>query len=197
VTGRPGVTRVVRNALAELEGVYNATEEDVVRLMQRDVNRADADRFEHEGVFQTVLNIDENRRRSSPFNYIAKTLAARSEDGSPMYPLTLSTHSLASRVLFGNTTTSHGNPRAVGVEYLVGTHLYEADHAWDQSAEAELKTVMANKEVIIAGGAFNTPQILKLSGVGPRAELEEHGIPVVVDLPAVVSFYHLLSHTKT
>jgi choline dehydrogenase len=40
-------------------------------------------------------------------------------------------------------------------------------------------------EVILAGGAFNTPQLLKLSGVGPREELERFGIPVVVELPGV------------
>jgi choline dehydrogenase len=151
--------------------------------MQRDVNSADPARFEREGLFQTVVNIDENRRRSSPYNYIAETLAARDEDGAPLYPLTLSTHSLASKVLFD---TKEARPRAIGVEYLVGTQLYEADHAYDESAEAEVRTVTAKKEVIVAGGAFNTPQILKLSGVGPRAELEEHGIPVLVDLPSVV-----------
>lgn len=179
--------RVARNSLAELEGIHNVTDEEVVRLMQRDVNRPDADRFEHEGIFQTVVNIDENRRRSSPYNYIAETLAATADDGSPLYPLTLSTHSLASKVLF-DTSRSGGKPKAVGVEYLVGSHVYEADHAYNPSADTELKTVMASKEVIVAGGAFNTPQILKLSGVGPRAELEEHGIPVVADLPSVVSY---------
>lgn len=40
-------------------------------------------------------------------------------------------------------------------------------------------------KVILAGGAFNTPQILKLSGVGPRKELEALGIPVVIDSPGV------------
>lgn len=177
--------RVVRNAISELYGIHNATEEEVVRLMERDLNSADPDRFTHEGVFQTIVNIDENRRRSSPFNYIADTLAAMDEDGSPLYNLTLSTHSLATKVLFDSTDGAR--PRAIGVEYQVGTSLYEADHAYDPSAPAETRIVSAEKEVIVAGGAFNTPQILKLSGVGPRAELEEHGIEVLVDLPAVVS----------
>ena len=39
--------------------------------------------------------------------------------------------------------------------------------------------------MIIAGGAFNSPQLLKLSGVGLRAELEQLGIPVIADLPGV------------
>ena len=41
------------------------------------------------------------------------------------------------------------------------------------------------REVILAAGAINTPQLLKLSGIGPRAELERHGIPVVHDAPNV------------
>ncbi len=39
--------------------------------------------------------------------------------------------------------------------------------------------------MILCGGAYNTPQLLKLSGIGPRAELETLGIPVRVDLPGV------------
>ena len=43
----------------------------------------------------------------------------------------------------------------------------------------------ANREVLLCGGSFNSPQLLQLSGVGPRALLEEHGIPVVLDAPEV------------
>jgi choline dehydrogenase-like flavoprotein len=46
-------------------------------------------------------------------------------------------------------------------------------------------TAYAEKEVIISGGTFNTPQLLKLSGIGPEAELKKLGIPVVVNLPGV------------
>jgi choline dehydrogenase len=40
-------------------------------------------------------------------------------------------------------------------------------------------------EVILAGGSFNSPQLLQLSGIGPRALLERHGIPVLLDAPGV------------
>jgi choline dehydrogenase len=43
----------------------------------------------------------------------------------------------------------------------------------------------ANREVILSAGAFNSPQLLQLSGVGPGALLQQHGIPVVLDAPGV------------
>ena len=41
----------------------------------------------------------------------------------------------------------------------------------------------ASREVILSGGAFNSPQLLQLSGIGPAALLAQHGIPVVQELP--------------
>jgi len=74
--------------------------------------------------------------------------------------------------------------RAVGVEYLKGERLYRA-HANPSAVPGERREARAGCEVILAGGAFNTPQLLLLSGIGPRAELERFGIPVHVDLPGV------------
>ncbi len=49
----------------------------------------------------------------------------------------------------------------------------------------QLKTARARREIILCGGAINSPQLLMLSGIGPAAHLAEHGIAVVQDLPGV------------
>ena len=87
-------------------------------------------------------------------------------------------NALATRVLFDE------NQRAVGVEYLKGGRLYKA-HAYPNAAPGMLRQANARREVILSGGAFNTPQLLMLSGIGPAEELRRHGIPVRVDLPGV------------
>lgn len=77
--------------------------------------------------------------------------------------LTVETGAFANRVLFEGR-------RAVGVEYTVGD---------------ETRVVRPRAEVILALGAFNSPQLLQLSGIGPAALLREHGIDVVADMPGV------------
>ena len=73
------------------------------------------------------------------------------------------TGALATRVLFSSR-------RATGIEYREGdtTHIAHAD-----------------AEVILAGGAFNSPQLLQISGLGPAALLRSHGIDVIADMPGV------------
>jgi choline dehydrogenase len=60
--------------------------------------------------------------------------------------------------------------KAVGVAYMRGRKPEEA---------------RANREVIVSAGAFQSPQLLMLSGIGPGEELKKHGIEVVLDLPGV------------
>lgn len=86
-------------------------------------------------------------------------------------------NALVTRVLFEGT-------RAVGVEYLDGEKLYRAHYEPSQRPGVK-KDVLASREVILAGGAFNTPQLLMLSGIGPRQHLEEMGIGVLVPLEGV------------
>jgi choline dehydrogenase-like flavoprotein len=92
--------------------------------------------------------------------------------------LKIELNAFVTRVLFD------GSHRAVGVEYRKGAQLYRAS-AKPAAHDGQRHELRASREVILAGGAFNTPQLLMLSGIGPRKELERHGIEVKVDLPGV------------
>jgi choline dehydrogenase len=96
------------------------------------------------------------------------------------YPdrLRIELDALVTRVLFDEQN------RATGVEYLKGERLYRA-HGQPATGEGERRQAQAAREVILCGGAFNTPQILMLSGIGPRDVLEPLGIPVRIELPGV------------
>jgi len=96
------------------------------------------------------------------------------------YPnLTVLTNCLVTRVLMEGDT-------ATGVEYMQGSNLYRASPMADPNAAApKTQVINASREVIISAGTFNSPQILKLSGIGPADELEKLGIRSAIDLPGV------------
>jgi choline dehydrogenase len=77
--------------------------------------------------------------------------------------LTILTEAQATRVLFEGK-------RAVGVRYV---------------RKGMYHDVMATREVVLSGGAVNSPQLLLLSGVGPQEEIRPHGIETVHELPGV------------
>ncbi|KAH8649766.1 hypothetical protein BGZ61DRAFT_375946 [Ilyonectria robusta] len=182
ITGRPDLAEFMSNAIRHTEGVNVSGIDHLTEFLQRDVN--DPMYSYTPGAYQLSVAMTEDRRRSAARNYIVDTIAAG-------YPLTLSTHSLASHILFDRSSSV---PRAVGVEYMVGEALYGADPRFNVSQTGQVKTVSASKEVIVSGGVFNTPQLLKLSGVGPREELESFGIDVIVDSPSVGKY--LQDHTE-
>ena len=76
------------------------------------------------------------------------------------------------RVVSGALTTRilFDGRRATGVEYRTGN---------------ETRVARAAAEVVVSSGAFNSPQLLQLSGLGPAALLRKFGIPVIADLPGV------------
>src|SRR6516225_5235869 len=92
--------------------------------------------------------------------------------------LRLELDALVTRVIFDE------HNRATGVEYLKGERLYRA-HGQPGTAAGVPSSALATREVILCGGAFNTPQLLMLSGIGPRAVLDPLGIPVRVELAGV------------
>ncbi len=102
-----------------------------------------------------------NRRRWS-------TAAAYLRPARKRPNLTVQTHAHATRLLLENG-------RAVGVEYRT---------------PQGLRSARASGEVIVSGGAYGSPQLLLLSGIGPAQHLQDMGIPVLHDLPGVGSNLH-------
>jgi choline dehydrogenase len=142
-------------------------------LLQSPNNRLNPSRDATEGFFQVPL-IMKDGTRMAVREYIQRTVAAG-------YPLEVRTNTFVTKI---NFDTTGEKPRATGVEYMEGAYLYKASplHTTNYGLRS---SVMAKKEVIISGGAFNTPQILKLSGIGPAQELRRLDIPIIKNLPGV------------
>ncbi|WP_431151720.1 GMC family oxidoreductase [Acidovorax facilis] len=113
-----------------------------------------------EGVGLYQVTHKNGERHSAAKGYLTPHLARSN--------LQVITGAHATRILFEGT-------RAVGVEYRQG---------------GALKQVHAGREVLLSAGALLSPQLLMLSGVGPAAHLQQHGIPVLHDLPGVGQHLH-------
>ena len=88
---------------------------------------------------------------------------------------------LVTRVLFASDGKT-----ATGVEYVQGQNLYRASPLASVTGPLPQKMQLsASREVILSCGTFNSPQLLKLSGIGPGAELSKLGITPIVDLEGV------------
>ena len=119
----------------------------------RDINTGNGTGFT---VMQTMM--DSGKRVSSARAFIKPVLDRPN--------LTVLTNSLVTRILFSRS--NDGVPRASHILFTRDGIQYK---------------VRARKEIILSTGVVETPKLLMLSGVGPRYELEHHGIPVVADLP--------------
>ena len=117
-------------------------------------------------------------RRASVREFILKTQKARPDC------LVIAKGVHVKRVLFDDSATP---PRAIGVVGVKGDHLYKASPMHQPNGGADIEYFARNNsgEVILCGGAFNTPQLLMLSGIGDAGELEKHGISLRVHLPGV------------
>ncbi len=97
------------------------------------------------------------------------------------YPdrLTIQTNTLVSKIVMDD------NNRVIGVEALEGEHLYKASPKYNPNRVGKKREFKVNKEVILSGGAYNSPQVLMLSGIGDEEQLSKFGIETKVNLPGV------------
>ena len=116
---------------------------------------ADINGRQQEGFGRLDMTVGGGRRSSAANAYLRPAMRRKN--------LAVRTGALVTRIVFDGR-------RAAGVEYRAGN---------------ALRTVSVRREVIVSAGSINSPKLLKLSGVGPAAELREHGITVLHELPGV------------
>ena len=116
---------------------------------------ADINGFQQEGFGKLDMTVGAGRRSSTANAYLRPAIQRRN--------LTVRTRALATSILFEGK-------RAVGIRYL---------------RDGAQQEVRVHRELLVCAGSINSPQLLKLSGLGPAAELKQHGIGVVQDMPGV------------
>ncbi len=125
----------------------------------------DVNGYQQEGLGPMEMTTRRGRRWSAAKAYLRPALARGN--------VSVQARALTLRILFEGK-------RAVGVEY---------------AQQGQVRQARAAREVIVCGGAINSPQILMLSGVGPADQLRRHKIDVVQDLPGVGE--NLQDHIET
>jgi choline dehydrogenase len=136
------------------------------------------------GVNVIPISVNNGRRTGARERVLEarRLLEAQAEQGEQAGRLDLALHTFATNVVFADDDPT----RAIGVRCVAGQDLYAArPHGKPAGAPGEPVVYRASREVILCGGAFNTPQLLMLSGIGAQADLARHNIPVRIDRPGV------------
>lgn len=126
---------------------------------RRQYNAGDPFIYSSVGSFSCLASIDSQGKRSNSASAYYKPVELRQN-------LHVLTNAFVERILFNESKP----PRSIGVQY---------------SLDGTSKTVQARIEVILAAGAFQSPKILQLSGVGGAELLENHDIDIIMNLPGV------------
>jgi len=163
-------------AVEGLEDIFHAAPQAVFG----DPNHLRQISGDREGLYRIPLSTNGGRRKGVT-EFVMET------NHHPVFHdnLTIWTNTLVTKILFEDG-------RAAGVNFLKRERAYRADRELNPGdrrdwadVERELQAVYASNEVILSGGAFNTPQLLMLSGIGPEDHLKELEIKLVKNLPGV------------
>jgi choline dehydrogenase-like flavoprotein len=209
--GDTALLNVIAKTIFDVEGrnrmqvVVRAAKRLIGGRLFRDLDLNDFEkmRAHPEGVALVPLAVSPTSVRRGPREWLLETrrvLREKRDDGLGDDEFTgkiwIATGIFVRRVVFQRTDASQP-PRAIGVEFSSGRHLYDPGKPVNESYDPAKTYCYARREIILCGGAFNTPQLLMLSGVGKTESLRlagVRGIPgidgkvlddVYIDLPGV------------
>ena len=135
-----------------------------------------------DGLFSIPFNVQNGKRYG-----IRETLLDMEKSGH-YKNLVIKRNAFCKKLIFSNVQKN----KVIGVEYCIGEKVYKASSAGAGVSEVPTAKIIndglfakARKEVIISGGAFNSPQLLMLSGIGDQEHLNSLGIETKVNLPGV------------
>lgn len=179
VTSDPKLLSLVGGAAFALGNKTNAIV-NLGTLIAGDANADSKARDAGPGLYQIPLSTTDGKRTGSR-EFVLSVRDAKHANGTKKYPLDVRLNCHVTKVTFDQDVSP---PRATGVEFLDGQYLYKASPK-SNGAKGTPGSAKASREVILAGGTYNSPQLLKLSGVGPADELKKFNIPVIADRPGV------------
>jgi choline dehydrogenase len=141
--------------VSDVTETHEVSDAVIAACVSAGIPARDVNGADQEGVCYYQLTVKNGRRWSAAVAYLHPAMRRPN--------LKVATRALASRVLFAGR-------RAEGVAFT------QDGRPW---------IAKARREVILAGGAINSPQLLQLSGVGPAERLKDLGLEVVLDAPGV------------
>jgi choline dehydrogenase len=142
------------------------------------------------GISYVDIQVDQEGKRSASYENLLNPYLKDKKNIIILF------NTLATKIIIDQ---KDGAMRASGVQVMHKPHAYQIDNSatdvQSNAYKAPLKALFnAKKEIILSGGAINTPQLLLLSGIGPKDHLEKVGVPVILDLPGVGS--DLMDHNE-
>lgn len=188
--GDTALFHMVAKTIFDVEGRTNAR--TVWRAAKRliggrlfrdlDLNDMETMRTHPEGVALVPLAVSPSGVRRGPREWLLETRRllleerAQGPDGDQFAgEIRIAMDIFVRRVVFQPAENGQP-PRAIGVEYSRGRRLYDPGRPVNELNDPEKHYCYARREILVCGGAFNTPQILMLSGVGDKEHLRVNGV---------------------